>query len=129
MIFGKHINRYYLRFLLLLLSGLVALVVVDYLQLEIPELYQMVINGINTGSVTLDGTVHEFNLAFLVNKICMPMLGIILLIVLGRFLWRVCFFGAGIRAETDLRNRMFNHCKDLSQEFYHQNNVGNLMSL
>ena len=129
MIFGKHINRYYLRFLLLLLSGLAALVVVDYLQLEIPELYQMVINGINTGSVTLDGTVHEFNLAFLVNKICMPMLGIILLIVLGRFLWRVCFFGAGIRAETDLRNRMFNHCKDLSQEFYHQNNVGNLMSL
>ena len=82
MIFGKHINRSYWRFLLLLLSGLAALVVVDYLQLEIPELYQMVINGINTGSVTLDGTVHEFNLTFLVNKICMPMLGIILLIVL-----------------------------------------------
>ena len=59
----------------------------------------------------------------------MPMVGIILLIVLGRFLWRVCFFSAGIKAETDLRNRMFDHCKDLSQEFYHQNNVGNLMSL
>ena len=129
MIFGKHINRYYWRFLPLLLVGLFALIVVDYLQLEIPELYQMVINGINTGTVTVDGVVHTFDLAFLGSKVCMPMLVIILLIVAGRFLWRVCFFGAGIRAENDLRNRMFNHSKDLSQEFYHKNNVGNLMSL
>ena len=125
MIFGKHINRYYLRFLPLLVMGLAALVVVDYLQLLIPNLYQMVINGINTGFV--DGV--KFDVDFLVEHICMPMVGIILLIVLGRFLWRVCFFSAGIKAETDLRNRMFDHCKDLSQEFYHQNNVGNLMSL
>ena len=47
MIFSKHINRYYRRFFLWLLGGLAALVVVDYLQLEIPELYQLVINGIN----------------------------------------------------------------------------------
>ncbi len=129
MIFGKHINRYYLRFLLMLLGGLIALVVVDYLQLEIPELYQMVINGINTGFVETDGIRQAFDLNFLVSRICMPMLVIILLIIAGRFLWRVCFLGAGIRAEHDLRNRMFDHCKDLSQEFYHQNNVGNLMSL
>jgi len=124
MIFGKHINRYYLRFAPLIFLGLVALIVVDYLQLVIPSLYQMVINGINTGFV--DGAV--FDVDFLVDKICLPMVGIILLIVLGRFLWRVCFFSAGIRAEADLRERMFDHCKDLSQEFYHQNNVGNLMS-
>ena len=129
MIFGKYINRYYIRHFGLLLVGLIALIVVDYLQLEIPELYQMVINGINTGYVTVDGVQAVFDTRFLVDKICMPMLVIILLIVAGRFLWRVCFFGAGIRAEADLRNRMFNHCKDLSQEFYHQNNVGNLMSL
>ena len=125
MIFGKHINRYYLRFLPLIVLGLAALILVDYLQLLIPNLYQMVINGINTGYV--DGIA--FDVTFLVEHICMPMVGIILLIVLGRFLWRVCFFSAGIKAETDLRNRMFDHCKDLSQEFYHRNNVGNLMSL
>ena len=33
MIFGKHINRYYLRFLPLLLLGFAALIVVDYLGL------------------------------------------------------------------------------------------------
>ena len=32
MIFGKHINRYYLRFLPLILLGLASLIVVDYLQ-------------------------------------------------------------------------------------------------
>ena len=125
MIFGKHLNRYYLRFAHLIIFGLVALIAVDYLQMLIPNLYQMVINGLNTGYV--DGVA--FDVAFLVDKICMPMVWIILVIVLGRFLWRVCFFSAGIKAETDLRNRMFDHCKDLSQEFYHQNNVGNLMSL
>ena len=125
MILGKHINRYYRKFAVWIFLGLLALVVVDYLQLEIPRFYQMVINGINQGYV--DG--EPFSITVLVEKICMPMVGIILLIVLGRFLWRVCFFSAGIRAEADLRNRMFDHCKELSQEFYHKNNVGNLMSL
>jgi len=125
MIFGKHINRYYLKHAVAIFFGLVSLIVVDVLQLEIPRLYQMVINGINEGHV--DGV--PFNLAFLVDKICMPMVIIVLLIVLGRFLWRICFFSSGIRAEADLRNRMFDCCKDLSQEFYHRNNVGSLMSL
>ena len=129
MIFGKHINRYYLRFAHLILFGLIALIAVDYLQLEIPELYQMVINGINDGFVVMDGVQRPFDMTFLLEKICFPMLGIILIIALGRFLWRVCFFSSGIYAEEDLRNRMFSHCKELSQEFYHQNNVGNLMSL
>ena len=129
MIFGKHISRYYLRFSQLILLGLLALIAVDYLQLEIPELYQMVINGINDGVVMVDGAERVFDMTLLLERICLPMLGIILLIVLGRFLWRVCFFSSGIYAEEDLRNRMFSHCKELSQEFYHQNNVGNLMSL
>ena len=125
MIFGKHINRYYGKYAVSIFFGLLSLILVDFLQLEIPRFYQMVINGINEGNVN----GQPFNLTFLIEKICMPMVGIILLVVLGRFLWRVCFFGAGIRAEADLRNRMFDHCKDLSQEFYHRNNVGSLMSL
>ena len=38
-------------------------------------------------------------------------------------------FGEAIRLEADLRNRMFDHAKDLSQEYYQVNKVGNLMSL
>ena len=129
MIFGKHINRYYLRFAPLLLLGLAALVMVDTLQLEIPELYQMVINGVNQGYVCVEGVSVPFDMDFLLDRICMPMVKIILCMVFGRFLWRVCFFGAGVRVESDLRDRMFDHAKDLSREYYQVNKVGDLMSL
>lgn len=129
MIFGKHINQYYLRFAPRLLLGLAALITVDYLQLLIPNLYQMVINGMNSGYVLADGVQMVFDMDFLLDQICLPMVCIIFLIVFGRFLWRACFFSCGIRVETDLRNRMFDHCKNLSREYYQVNKVGNMMSL
>lgn len=129
MIFGKHINKYYIRYGVLLLIGLIALVVVDYLQLIIPNLYQMVINGINDGVVTENGVRVAFDMEFLLTRICGPLLIVLSIIVVGRFIWRVCIFGAAIKVETDLRNRMFDHAKDLSREYYQANKVGNLMSL
>lgn len=129
MILGKHINRYYIRFGGILLLGLCALVVVDYFQLMIPNLYQMVITGINQGYVEVDGQSLAFDLNFLLDRICMPMVGVILAIVAGRFLWRIAFMGSAIRVEADLRNRMFDNAKNLSREFYQENKVGNLMSL
>ncbi len=129
MIFGKHINRYYLQYAWMLLLGLAALVAVDVLQLEIPELYQMVINGINRGYVVVDGRTLPFDMAFVLDTICMPMVWIILSMVFGRFLWRVCFFGAAIRVEASLRERMFDNARHLSREYYQVNKVGSLMSL
>ena len=129
MIFGKHINRYYLKYLHWLLLGVAALIAVDYVQLFIPELYEMVINGMKDGQVVTDGVVHTFDMNFLLDRICMPFVVIILSLVCGRFLWRVCLFGAAIKMETDLRNKMFDHAKDLSQQYYQVNKVGNLMSL
>ncbi len=128
MIFGKHINRYYLKYSPLLLIGLIALLLVDYMQLVIPELYQLVINGITNGEVVKDGITYSFDMSFILSEICNPMLVVILVMVVGRFLWRVCFFSAGVKVETDLRSRMFDRCKDLSQQYYQVNKVGNLMS-
>ena len=129
MIFGKHINRYYLKYSGMLIAGVIALVLVDYFQLLIPEFYRMVINGMNTGFVETDGVRYAFDMDFLLDKICLPMILTILVMVVGRFFWRVCFFGSAIKVETDLRSRMFDHCKDLSQQYYQVNKVGNLMSL
>lgn len=130
MLFGKHINRYYLKHAFILLLGVAVLIAIDYVQLIVPRLYQMVINGINDGFVVdADGTTHQFNMDFLLDYICLPLIFIILCMVVGRFLWRICFFGTAIKVETDLRGRMFDHCKDLSQQFYQENKVGNLMSL
>ena len=129
MIFGKHINRYYLRYGAWLLLGILALAMVDTFQLKIPELYRMVINGMNNGVVEQGGTMVPFDMDFLLDQICLPLIVVIVCMAIGRFLWRVCFFGSAVKLETDLRNRMFDHAKDLSRQYYQVNKVGNMMSL
>ena len=129
MLFGKHINKYYLRYLPAILLGLLALLLVDYMQLVIPEMYRMTVNGINDGVVLHDGVEKAFTMEFLLDEICLPLMVVILVIVFGRFLWRICFRGAAIKMETNLRGEMFDHCKDLSQQYYQVNKVGNLMTL
>ena len=130
MIFGKHINKYYLKYSYLLLGGIFALLLVDFMQLEIPELYRMVLEGIQYGAVEVrEGEIMKFDMNFVLDEICEPLLWIILAMIFGRFLWRICLFGAGIQVEKDIRSKMFNRSKDLSQEYYHKNKVGNMMSL
>ena len=129
MIFGKHINRYYLKFAPILVLGLIALGMVDFLQLEIPKLYRMLINGMDFGVVDVNGVSMTFDLNFLLDHICMPMVAVIVAMVIGRFLWRLCFLGSAVRLEAELRNNMFDHAKELSREYYQINKVGDLMSL
>ena len=113
----------------MLILGIIALLVVDYVQLIVPELYRMVIDGLEDGvALNSKGVLVNFDMNFLLDEICFPMLFIILAMIICRFLWRICFFGAGIRVETDLRSKMFDKAKDLSQQYYQVNKVGNMMS-
>lgn len=123
MIFGKHINKYYLKYSWILLIGIAALIAVDIFQAKIPEIYSTIIDGFdpNVTDVVINKEI--------LSDLCLDMLIIIAVLVLGRFLWRVCFFGSAIKVETEIRKKMFNHCKNLSQEFYQKNKVGNMMSL
>ena len=129
MIFGKYINRYYLKNAPVLLLGLLALLMVDYIQLLIPQFYRLVINGVNLGQVVVNGQTLPFTKEVLLQHICLPMIWIVVLMVIGRFLWRICFFGSAVRVAANLRERMFDHSRQLSQQYYRVNKVGNLMSL
>ena len=129
MIFGKYINRYYLKNAPVLLLGLLALLMVDYIQLLIPQFYRLVINGVNLGQVVVTGQPLPFTKEVLLQHICLPMIWIVVLMVIGRFLWRICFFGSAVRVAANLRERMFDHSRQLSQQYYQVNKVGNLMSL
>ena len=67
MIFGKHVNKYYFKYAHMLILGILALLFVDLLQLEIPELYRMIINGIDSGEVVMEsGEVLPCDMHFLV---------------------------------------------------------------
>ncbi len=129
MIFGKYINRYYLKNAPVLLLGLLALLTVDYIQLLIPQFYRLVINGVNLGQVVVNGQTLPFTKEVLLQHICLPMIWIVVLMVIGRFLWRICFFGSAVQVAANLRERMFDHSRQLSQQYYQVNKVGNLMSL
>ena len=113
----------------MILIGVLSLVAVDFTQLKIPELYRMVINGMTTGQVETAEGLMAFNMDFLLDKICLPVIIIMAIVVSGRFLWRICLFGSAVNVNRDLRYEMFDHAKDLSQQYYHMNKVGGLMSL
>ena len=44
MLFGKYINKYYLKYWAFFLIGIIFLIVVDYLQLYVPEFLGQIID-------------------------------------------------------------------------------------
>src|SRR5690554_6863152 len=119
MLFGKNINHYYFKYLHYFLLGIAALIAVDFFQLEIPSIIRQIIDGLNDSTLTVD----------LLSDLMKKMLIIIGIMFIGRFLWRICIFGNGIRIQTDLREKMFVKAEQLSQEYYSKNKVGALMAL
>ncbi|MGD9605096.1 MAG: ABC transporter ATP-binding protein [Bacilli bacterium] len=119
MLFGKNINRYYGKYSLYFLMGIAALIAVDVYQLNIPNIIGLIIDGLRYETLTkvqLTGFMQEL----------MIIVGVMFV---GRFLWRICIFGNGIRIETDLRKRMFAHSLKLSQNYFQHNKTGALMAL
>ena len=93
LLFGKHINRYYIKYLPAFLLGIVSLVLVDYMQLVVPELYRTVINGMTYGTAEIDGVTVPFTMTYVLDEVCLPLIVVILTLVIGRFVWRLCFLG------------------------------------
>lgn len=119
MIFGKNINRYYLKYLHYILLGIITLLLVDIYQLKFPEIVRDVIDGVHEGWLTMD-KLRSFLKQILI---------IALIMFVGRFLWRFALFGNGVRIEADLRERMFAHMEGLSQRYFQENKTGALMAL
>lgn len=128
MIFGRHINKYYIKYSYMFVIGILTLFVVDYAQLEIPKIYRMLLLGLNTGYIDEAGT-KILDLEAILNDISLPLLVITAILLAGRFLWRICFFGASIRTQENLQREMFDHARKLSQEYFSEHKVGSLMSL
>ena len=117
MLFGKHVNRYYLKYLWLFIIGIAALITVDYIQLFIPKYLGEVVDILQTGG----DTNRIFTLGFYVLAVAGGMF-------LGRFLWRVTLFNAAFRIEADMRHKMFLKAEALPRQYYHDNKVGSVMS-
>lgn len=119
MIFGKHVNKFYLKYGIFFLIGVAALVIVDYAQLVIPDITGSIIEGLQYSTLTAD----------ILKNFMIELIKIALIIVFGRFFWRIFIFGTSRRIDFELRNMMFSHAEKLSQQYYQEKKSGGLMAL
>lgn len=119
MLFGKSVNRYYFKYWYFFLMGIIALVVVDIAQLEMPNITGYIIDEITNKTLT-----HDYLL-----KSILELVGIIAIMFFGRFFWRMNIFNCGHRIANDLRQRMFKKMEYLDQTYFNEYKTGAQMAL
>ena len=120
MLFGKHLNKFYLRYGIFFIIGLIALIVVDYVQLFIPEFLGIIIKEVELPR-------EEMNLE-LINQTIVNTILVAVAMFIGRMTWRFSVFNASQRIEAGLRHDMFLKAEKLSQRYYHGTKVGTIMA-
>lgn len=118
MLFGKYVNRFYIKYFWHFFLGVLLLVFVDVIQLYVPELVGELTKLYDAGNLT-SADIDKAGLVILLIAIGM---------FVGRFAWRVAILSGAYKISTDLRQDMFDHSLKLSQRFYHNNKVGAIMS-
>lgn len=101
-----------------ILIGLLALLIVDVLQLFIPRVIKYAIDDLTSGMIS------PFRLLFYGSEVLILALGI------GgfRYIWRYSLLGAARRIEKALRDRLFIHLQTLSISYFSRTKVGDLMA-
>lgn len=118
MIFGKYTGKYYKKYMIFFILGIVSLIVVDWIQLYLPEYLGRLVDLFKNDNVD-----YSILLEYMI-KIIFIGLGMLL----GRVGWRLTLFYASKHIDTDLRQEMFEKAERLSLNYYHTTKVGTIMS-
>ncbi|SFH53996.1 ATP-binding cassette, subfamily B [Tindallia magadiensis] len=100
------------------LWGILSLIMVDALQLAIPEILRRITDALQLGTLEKHQLLR-YSLIILV---------IGLLMMLFRFLWRILIINSSRRMEYELRNEMFEQFLRLSTSYYNDKKTGDLMA-
>ena len=117
LLFGKHINKYYIKYFWLLFLGVLALLFVDWVQLLLPDYVGDIVEILEMGT-------GEDQIPFIVGKIMIA--GFFMFF--GRMLWRYTIFYASHGMAHGVRKDMFEKAEKLSRDFYHRNKIGSVMA-
>jgi ATP-binding cassette subfamily B multidrug efflux pump len=98
--------------------GLLALVVVDIVQLTIPRLIKWVVDDLTLLETSL------WRLTMQAGAIAV----MALLIGIFRYIWRRCLLGTARRLEQSLRNQLLAHIQTLSAGYFDKTKTGDLMA-
>ena len=110
----RYIWRYKFRYLI----GLVTLFLVDYFNLNIPQIIGEITDGLVAYSLDINGLI-----ALIIKLLCVAF-GI----SLGRVMWRVFIFGTSRMIENGIRNDLFRKLEDLSPRYFNTHKTGDLMT-
>lgn len=121
MLFGKHINKYYLKYFWYFFFGIIALVAVDYVQLLIPEQIANIVDGFDNNEIT------SLNSPIFIKAIIIIFIVAIIMFV-GRFVWRRAILGEAVKIQADIRKEMFLKTEILSQRYYKENKTGAILA-
>ena len=121
MLFGKHVNKYYLKYFWYFFFGIGFLILVDWVQLKVPETIGNLSTAIEKGQVT------SFTDKIVVESLW-TIFGVAVCMFIGRFVWRRCILGEAVRIQADMRQEMFLKTEVLSQRFYKDNKTGAILA-
>lgn len=114
----KTLKSFILRFKWFYILGIISLLLVDGLQLFIPEILRSFTDALSRGEITTD----------LFIRYCMGLLFLALIIAILRYFWRMLIMGTSRNMEYYLRDRMFKHLQRLSIDYFHHHKAGDLMA-
>ncbi len=113
-VLGDFLRRYRYRYVI----GVIILVAVDVLQLVVPRLLGNLTDAFRQGALTQQGLLRYI---FLI-------IGVALLVAVGRYFWRIYIFGTARLLDYTLRNKFFAHLETLSANFFNKHKTGELMA-
>ncbi|HEX3021542.1 MAG TPA: ABC transporter ATP-binding protein [Lachnospiraceae bacterium] len=109
-----YIKKYKWKYLL----GIATLLIIDILNLFVPQFTGEITDGLQSHSIGLSGVMTGI----------FKILSVGVLLTIGRFFWRYFIFGAARGIECELRNDMFRHLETLSMRYFNENKTGDLMA-
>jgi len=114
----RTLKSYFVQHRWRLVIGLATLLVVDGLQLIIPQVIKWTIDDLTRGGIVRADLI----------KYGLYIAGIALLIGFFRYFWRLMILGTARRIEEALRNHLFSHLQTLSLSFFQETKTGDLMA-
>lgn len=123
MLFGRHINKYYIKYLVFLLIGVAALVVTDITETQLPNYLGKIIDILDE-SVKSHTQVVFLDISYYLWAILICA-GIMLVC---RVIWRLGIMNFAHRTTEQIRHEMFIKAEQLPDSYYENNKVGTIMS-
>ena len=110
---GGYVRRYWPRYA----AGIIALALVDLMNVYIPQFTGEITDGLKAGTIDMDGVWRL-------------VAGIVLLgagMALGRLGWRYFIFGTSQSIQRDMQQDLFAHLEKLSMRYFNEHKTGDLI--